>query len=233
MNDIYVFPNPTGPTSAVAIDEDLCIGCNSCASICRIQTILPNAVKGKPPVVAYPDECWYCGCCVEACPTGALEMRLPINQRVMFKDKESGDIFRLGTKDAPPKTFFKAPYGWTDRQELGRVMQMLEREDVRVTAFISEETGRKIGRFFGEKEEQDESERLCRFMKLAGFSEVFIGLDDTKISADNDGRFIACVDLVCEKADISMNAKGLSDLLHRLCVSNTTAVQVWKSLKTE
>ena len=79
MADTFVFANPTGPTLAVSIDENLCVGCNSCANICRTQTILPNAEPGKPPVLAYPDECWYCASCVEACRTGALRMNLPIN----------------------------------------------------------------------------------------------------------------------------------------------------------
>ncbi len=109
---VYMVPNHTGPTQAVSIDEDLCIGCNACVNICRVQTIMPNPVNGKPPVVVYPDECWYCACCVEACRTGALRMNLPINQRVLFKDRETGRIFRLGANDSPEKTFFKAPFGY-------------------------------------------------------------------------------------------------------------------------
>jgi NAD-dependent dihydropyrimidine dehydrogenase PreA subunit len=109
---VYMVPNCTGPTIAVTIDEDLCIGCNACADICRIQTILPNPVKGKTPLVVYPDECWYCGCCVEVCRTGALQMHLPMNQRIFFKDKETGEVFRLGADDSPEKTYFKPPFGW-------------------------------------------------------------------------------------------------------------------------
>jgi NAD-dependent dihydropyrimidine dehydrogenase PreA subunit len=110
--EAYIVPNPTGPTQAVYIDPDVCVGCNSCANICRTQTIMPNPVKGKPPVVVYPDECWYCAACVESCRTGALQMRLPINQRIFFKRKDTGEIFRIGQKDAPPKSYFKPPYGW-------------------------------------------------------------------------------------------------------------------------
>ena len=111
MADTYIFANPTGPTVAVSIDEALCIGCNACANICRMQTIIPNAEAGKPPVLAYPDECWYCACCVEACRTGALRMNLPINQRIFFKRKETGEIFRIGDKNCPPKSYFVPPYG--------------------------------------------------------------------------------------------------------------------------
>ena len=107
----YIVPNPTGPTIAISIDPDICIGCNACVNICRMQVVLPNPEKGKPPLLVYPDECWYCACCVEACRTGALEMRLPINQRAMFKRKATGEVFRIGQKDAPPKSFFNPPYG--------------------------------------------------------------------------------------------------------------------------
>jgi NAD-dependent dihydropyrimidine dehydrogenase PreA subunit len=111
-NQAFIVPNPTGPTEAVTIDPDLCIGCNACVNICRMQTILPNPEYGKPPVVVYPDECWYCACCVEVCRTGALTMHLPINQRIFFKRKESNEVFRIGQKDAPPRSYFKPPIGW-------------------------------------------------------------------------------------------------------------------------
>ncbi|MCH5321460.1 MAG: 4Fe-4S binding protein [Eubacterium sp.] len=108
----FIFTNPAGPTRAVNIDEGKCVACNACANICRVQTILPNAEVGRPPVVAYPDECWYCGCCVEVCRTGALEMNLPINQRILFKRKETGEIFRIGGAECPEKSYFVPPYGW-------------------------------------------------------------------------------------------------------------------------
>ena len=126
-NEAYITPNHPGPTMAVGIDKKFCIGCNSCANICRTQTILPNPERGREPVVAYPDECWYCGCCVEACPTGALEMRLPINQRVFFKDKETGRVFRIGGAETPPKSFFRPPYGWLGGNELNGLWRELER----------------------------------------------------------------------------------------------------------
>lgn len=114
MENTFVLANPTGPTMAVSIDESVCVGCNACANICRVQAILPNAELGKPPVLAYPDECWYCACCVEACRTGALRMNLPINQRIFFKRKETGEVFRLGDKNCPPKSYFVPPYGWLE-----------------------------------------------------------------------------------------------------------------------
>lgn len=111
-NTVYIVPNVTGPTEAISIDENLCVGCYHCADICRMQAIMRNPVPGKPPVIVYPDECWYCACCVEECHTGALQMRLPINQRILFKRKDSGQIYRIGQKDPPPKSYFTPPYGW-------------------------------------------------------------------------------------------------------------------------
>ena len=111
-NEAWIVPNVTGPTVAVSIDPDLCIGCNACANICRVQAIMPNPEKGQPPVVGYPDECWYCACCVEACRTGALRMNLPINQRIFFKRKATGEVFRIGGNESPEKSFFKPPFGW-------------------------------------------------------------------------------------------------------------------------
>jgi NAD-dependent dihydropyrimidine dehydrogenase PreA subunit len=108
----WMVPNVTGPTEAVTIDPDLCVGCNACANICRVQTILPNPKAGQPPLVVYPDECWYCGCCVEACRTGALRMNLPINQRIFYKRKDTGEIFRIGGSGSPEKSYFKPPFGY-------------------------------------------------------------------------------------------------------------------------
>lgn len=110
--EAYMLPNPTGPTQAVSINPELCVGCNHCANICRTQTIMPNPTPGRPPILMYPDECWYCACCVEACHTGALQMHLPINQRILFKRKETGEVFRIGQADGPGKSYFGMPYGY-------------------------------------------------------------------------------------------------------------------------
>ena len=114
--EIYISQNPTGPTAAVCSDESICLGCNACANICRMQTILPNPEAGKAPILAYPDECWYCGCCVEVCRSGALTMNLPINQRVFFKRKTTGEIFRIGQPNGPDRSYFVPPFGTRERK---------------------------------------------------------------------------------------------------------------------
>ncbi|HLB28266.1 MAG TPA: 4Fe-4S binding protein, partial [Dehalococcoidales bacterium] len=57
----------------------------------------------SPPLVLYPDECWFCGTCVEECPApGAIRMEHPLNQRVAWKRKDTGELFRRGMKNPPP-----------------------------------------------------------------------------------------------------------------------------------
>jgi NAD-dependent dihydropyrimidine dehydrogenase PreA subunit len=56
-----------------------------------------------PPIVLYPDECWFCGTCVEECPApGAIRMEHPLNQRVGWKRKDTGQLFRVGMNNPPP-----------------------------------------------------------------------------------------------------------------------------------
>ena len=56
----------------------------------------------QPPIVLYPDECWFCGTCVEECPVpGAIRMEHPLNQRVGWKRKATGELFRIGMVNPP------------------------------------------------------------------------------------------------------------------------------------
>jgi len=58
---------------------------------------------GQQPVITYPDECWFCGACVEVCPVeGAISLNYPLNQRVIWKRKATGEFFRIGMKNPPP-----------------------------------------------------------------------------------------------------------------------------------
>ena len=67
--------------------------------------MMPNPEKKKPPIVVYPEECWFCGGCVEECPRdGAITMLHPTQQRISvnWKRKDTGEYFRLGMKNPPP-----------------------------------------------------------------------------------------------------------------------------------
>ena len=108
----YLVPNLSGPGPAVIIDSALCNGCNSCVEVCRQHIILPNPVKGKPPLVLYPEECWFAGCCVLTCPIpGAIKVIHPLMQRVGWKRKETGEYFRIGMKNPPPPNT-RPPVDW-------------------------------------------------------------------------------------------------------------------------
>ncbi len=98
-----VLPNPATPCIPITFNEEICIGCNTCVDVCRADVLLPNPVHGKPPLVVYPDECWFCGCCVDDCPVeGASEFHHPLNQEIAWKDKKTGELFRVGIKNPPP-----------------------------------------------------------------------------------------------------------------------------------
>ncbi|MBP6940790.1 MAG: ferredoxin family protein [Syntrophorhabdaceae bacterium] len=92
----YAFPNKPTPSMPVVIDETKCTGCNKCVTICTTDVLVANPEKGKPPIIMYPEECWYAGCCVGECPVpGALTMRHPLMMRVHYKNKETGEINRV------------------------------------------------------------------------------------------------------------------------------------------
>ena len=52
-----------------------CMECGSCVESCPGH-ILEMTDDG--PAVAYPSQCWHCGCCRIACPTGSISYRFPM-----------------------------------------------------------------------------------------------------------------------------------------------------------
>jgi NAD-dependent dihydropyrimidine dehydrogenase PreA subunit len=69
----------------VEIDPDACTGCNMCVEICMMDVFSAAAKKGDPPIVAYPEECWFEGSCIEVCPRreqGAIRVSIPLPMRV-------------------------------------------------------------------------------------------------------------------------------------------------------
>lgn len=77
------------PANPITYDADRCIGCNCCVEACQIDLLIPNETKGKPPVVAYPDECWYCGNCVMECPHDAIKLHHPLMNQARWVEKAS------------------------------------------------------------------------------------------------------------------------------------------------
>ena len=99
----YFVPNPAMPGKVIVFDAALCAGCNQCVDVCRTDVMVPNPQKGKVPIVLYPDECWFCGDCMAHCQKpGAIRVEHPLNQRVGWKRKATGEHFRIGMKNPPP-----------------------------------------------------------------------------------------------------------------------------------
>ncbi len=93
MREMNTLTASVVPCSAqpLVFDESRCIGCNRCAEVCQVDILLPNPEKGKPPVVMYPGECYYCGSCVMECPRqGAVRLQHPLMNRVKFVEAKSG-----------------------------------------------------------------------------------------------------------------------------------------------
>lgn len=75
------------PSSArpIRFDAQKCVGCNRCVNICQVDIFIPNPERGKPPVVLYPGECYYCGSCVMVCPReGAISLCHPLMNQAKF-----------------------------------------------------------------------------------------------------------------------------------------------------
>ena len=89
LEKIRAFPievqEETCSVRPIIYDPEKCIGCNSCASVCQCDILLPAPVKGEHPIVMYPGECYYCGACVMACPRpGAIRLSHPLMNRAKY-----------------------------------------------------------------------------------------------------------------------------------------------------
>ena len=73
------------PYTTVVINEEVCSGCNICVDVCMMDVFAANPEKGKPPIVMYPDECWFDGSCLDECPLyekGAIRLKTPLPMKV-------------------------------------------------------------------------------------------------------------------------------------------------------
>ena len=70
----------------IYFNADLCKGCNVCVEVCPCDVLSPNPEKGKPPIVSYPEECYFDGACVTLCPIkGAIKIVTPFPMRGGFQ----------------------------------------------------------------------------------------------------------------------------------------------------
>ena len=76
----------TPPAEPIQFDGEKCTNCGRCLEVCMIDVMLPGE---KHPIAAYPDECWYCGCCVMECPEGAIRLRHPLMNQTRWVEKAS------------------------------------------------------------------------------------------------------------------------------------------------
>ncbi|MBZ5503385.1 MAG: ferredoxin family protein [Acidobacteriia bacterium] len=93
---VYATPNPPTPGRPVIFNPAVCNGCNTCAAVCPEDVFIPNPVKGESPIILHPEECWYCGVCVDDCNHGGgIRLNHPLQQRVRWKRKATGEHFRM------------------------------------------------------------------------------------------------------------------------------------------
>ncbi len=96
-NDVQTIPNPLISGKTIEIDIEKCTRCSRCAEACPRDVLAPNPERDETPLVLYPDECWYCGCCVAECQFGAIQLVYPLYQRiaVVWKGKEDDELSHL------------------------------------------------------------------------------------------------------------------------------------------
>jgi len=76
------------PAQPLSFDKDKCTNCRRCIDACPGDILIEGENSGDIPIVAYPDECWYCGCCVLECPAQAIRLRHPLMNQVRWIEKK-------------------------------------------------------------------------------------------------------------------------------------------------
>ena len=75
-------------SNPIIFNQEVCIKCNRCIEACQVDVFIPNSDKNKAPIVLFPGECWYCGCCVMECPEpGAITLNPLSMNKVEWKEK--------------------------------------------------------------------------------------------------------------------------------------------------
>jgi hypothetical protein len=151
-------------------------------------------------------------------------MRLPINQRVFFKDKDTGEVFRIGGAESPEKTFFKPPYGWLDNNEANLIWREIERGEKDMVAFVSDSVCYDLGKYLGDKSGEDRGRRVSAMLRKLGFNKVY----RTDEIETQEGQCTVHIGEELTKADYNIDTKTLANMIHHGCVSRYTAVHQWR-----
>jgi len=91
---VIAIPNITTPNNPVIFTEK-CNGCNHCVEVCQVDVYIPHPEKGKSPIILHPEECWYCGCCVNDCPRGGNVFNWPLQHKGYWKYKLTGKVTQM------------------------------------------------------------------------------------------------------------------------------------------
>jgi adenylylsulfate reductase subunit B len=65
------------------IDKGKCHCCGTCVDICPLD-VLHFSDANSSPDIRYPEECWHCNACKLDCPTGAIELRIPLPATLLY-----------------------------------------------------------------------------------------------------------------------------------------------------
>ena len=91
---VIAMPNVITPNAPVTFTQK-CNGCNHCIEVCQVDVYIPHPEKGKSPIILHPEECWYCGCCVNDCPNGGNVFNWPLQARAYWKNKQTGQVSQI------------------------------------------------------------------------------------------------------------------------------------------
>jgi len=74
------------------VDQDTCIGCGICASLCPFQAIQMLKVDNKRKAETIAASCKACGICAAHCPTFAISMGGFTNEQINAQIQAFGAI---------------------------------------------------------------------------------------------------------------------------------------------
>ena len=68
------------------IDPNKCNKCGTCVDVCA-EDVFFGSQKKDVPVVAYPEACIHCNCCVAECKMeGAISLRIPLPLMLLYRN---------------------------------------------------------------------------------------------------------------------------------------------------